>query len=227
MHKLDIPRPIVDRVTGRRGRLHIIDSIDPQRSALIMIDMQNCYLAENQPGFARNGVEIISKVNELADAFRHAGSRVFWIRNTIAKEGVRAWPAYSELRTPEVRSRMETALEEGSDGHAISPHMTLEREDLIVDKYRYSAFIQGSSDIEQQLRALAVDTLFIGGVLTNVCCESTARDAMMLNYRVGMAAEATAAHTDQEYNGALANILFAFGDVMTNHEILERLPART
>jgi ureidoacrylate peracid hydrolase len=226
MHKLDIPRPVVDRVIGRRGRLHIIDRIDPQHTALVIIDMQNAYLAENHPGFAKHGVDIIAKVNDLAFAFRRAGSRVIWIRNTIDKEGDRAWPTYSELRTAEARSRMEVALAKGSEGQAISPNMSFEPDDLIVDKYRYSAFIRGSSDIEQHLRALAVDTLIIGGVLTNVCCESTARDAMMLNYRVAMAAEATAAHTDLEYNGSLASILFAFGDVMTNDEILERLPAQ-
>jgi ureidoacrylate peracid hydrolase len=224
MHKFEIPPSVIDRIMRRRGRLHIIDRIDPRHTALVIIDMQNAYLAEGQPGFAKHGVDIILNINELSVAFRRAGSRVIWLRNTIVKSGDHIWPAYGELRTPEARERMATALAKGSEGHAISARMALKPEDLIIDKYRYSAFIRGSSDIEQHLVALGIDTLVIGGVLTNVCCESTARDAMMLNYRVAMAAEATAAHTDQEYNSSLASILFAFGDVMTGGEIMERLP---
>jgi ureidoacrylate peracid hydrolase len=127
------------------------------------------------------------------------------------------------LRKPDALDRMMSALAKDSKGHQISPSMDVVEGDLVIDKWRYSAFIQGSSDLDVRLRERAIDTLVIAGVLTNVCCESTARDAMMLNYRVVMAADATAAHTNEEYNGSLTSILFAFGDVMTNAEIFERL----
>jgi ureidoacrylate peracid hydrolase len=225
MHSLNIPGRVIDRVISRRGKLHLVDALNPRRTAFLIIDMQNAYLDKAQPGFSPNGVDIIPSVNALAMAFRHAGGQVIWIRNTGSGPNDHPWPTYGELRTPEARERMAGALARGGEGHAISAQMAVEPGDAVFDKYRYSAFIQGSSDLEPHLRQEGIDTLIVGGVLTNVCCESTARDAMMLNFRVVMAAEATAAHTDEEYNGSLASLLFAFGDVMTNAEIEALLPA--
>src|SRR3712207_6335014 len=146
MHKLDLPRLVMDRDLKRGGRLHIVDAIEPSRTALIIIDMQNAYLAEAQPGFVQNVVDIIPSVNAMAGALRRAGSHVAWIRNTIAESGDRAWPAYGELRTPESREDMALALAKDSKVHAISSRMALETGDVVIDKYRYSAFIRGSSD---------------------------------------------------------------------------------
>jgi ureidoacrylate peracid hydrolase len=226
MHKLNISRPVVDRVMARRGRLHSVEKIDPPRTSLLVIDMQNAYLAEGGPGYARFGNAIIPQTNQLCSAVRHAGCQVVWLRNTIDNEGSRAWKRYRDLRTEESWNEMAAALAKGSVGHEISPRMNVAPIDLVLDKYRYSAFIEGSSELHQTLRSRKIDTLVIAGVLTNVCCESTARDAMMLNYRVIMAAEATAAHTDEEYNSSLSSLLLAFGDVMSNAEIIDRLAER-
>lgn len=223
MHKLSISQNVIERIVSRRGRLHIVDKLNPQKAALLVIDMQNAYLMGGQPGFARLGPVIIPAVNGLAREVRRAGGRVVWVRNTFDRQGGHAWSTYGQLRTPQARDRMTAALVKGSLGHELSPDMAVDSADLIIDKYRYSAFIQGSSDLDQRLQPLGIDTLVIAGVLTNVCCESTARDAMMLNYRVVMAADATAAHSDEEYNASLTSILFAFGDVMTCREIIERL----
>jgi ureidoacrylate peracid hydrolase len=69
--------------------------------------------------------------------------------------------------------------------------------DLWVKKIKYSAFIAGSSDIDAQLRCSGIDTLLIAGTAINVCCESTARDARMLDYRVIMLSDANATLTDE------------------------------
>ncbi len=95
--------------------------------------------------------------------------------------------------------------------------------DARVVKRRYSAFVQGSSDIETVLRDRGIDTLTIAGVATNVCCESTARDAMMLNYRTLMVSDACAAATDAEHAAALGNFYLFFGDVQTTEEVAGRL----
>jgi ureidoacrylate peracid hydrolase len=94
-------------------------------------------------------------------------------------------------------------------------------------KKRYSAFIQGSSDIDRQLREAGVDTVVIVGTLTNVCCESSARDAMMLNYRVLFVSDANAALSDAEHNATLATILRVFGDVATTEEVVTLLAAQS
>jgi ureidoacrylate peracid hydrolase len=96
-------------------------------------------------------------------------------------------------------------------------------QDLIVVKNRYSAFIQGSSNLEQVLRERGIDTVLITGTVTNVCCESTARDAMMLDYRVVMVSDGNASLTDEEHAASLNNFLIFFGDVMTTDEAAARL----
>jgi ureidoacrylate peracid hydrolase len=90
--------------------------------------------------------------------------------------------------------------------------------DRVVDKTRFSAFIEGSSTLESVLRRDGVETLLVTGTVTNTCCESTARDAMMLNFRVVMISDGNAARTDAAHNAALQNFYLSFGDVMTAGE---------
>ena len=83
--------------------------------------------------------------------------------------------------------------------------------------------IRGSSTLDSVLRDRGIDTILIAGTKTNVCCESTARDAMMLDYRVVMVEDCCAALSDDEHLASLETIIQQFGDVMTASEVLERL----
>jgi ureidoacrylate peracid hydrolase len=95
--------------------------------------------------------------------------------------------------------------------------------DHTVLKNRYSALIAGSSPLERELRGMGVDTILVAGTKTNVCCESTARDAMMLDFKVVLIEDCCAALSDDEHRSALENIIQQFGDVMTASEVLIRL----
>ena len=79
--------------------------------------------------------------------------------------------------------------------------------DVKVKKNRFGAFVPGSSQLHSVLQERAIDTVIITGTATNVCCESTARDAMMMNYKVIFVADATATHTDEEHNATLGIML--------------------
>jgi ureidoacrylate peracid hydrolase len=114
-------------------------------------------------------------------------------------------------------------LASGTRGHALVGDLDVRSEDLRVEKTRYSAFIQGSSPLDGELRRRGVDTLVVVGTLTNVCCEATVRDAMMLNYRAVLVSDANAALSDEEHNMALANTLTTFGDVFTTDEVIAAL----
>jgi len=83
--------------------------------------------------------------------------------------------------------------------------------------------IPGASSLERVLRSLGIDTLLITGTKTNVCCESTARDAMMMDFKVVIVSDATAALSDDEHRAALETIIQQFGDVLSVDEIAERL----
>src|SRR5262249_10770792 len=90
---------------------------------------------------------------------------------------------------------------------------------------RFSAFVQGSSDLPERLRAQGYDTVLITGTVTNVCCESSARDAMMLNFKTIMVSDGNAARTDAEHNATLARFYSVLGDVMDTHHLTRCLAA--
>ena len=75
----------------------------------------------------------------------------------------------------------------------------------------------------QFLRERDIDTLIITGCLTDVCCESTARDAMMLNYNAIMVTDANAADTDADHNNALRAFYTTFGDIMRTDMVVDLL----
>jgi len=87
--------------------------------------------------------------------------------------------------------------------------------DLTIEKTRYSAFIQGSSVLEQELRARGINT----------CCECTARDAMLLDFRTTMVSDANADHTEDEHNATLVAFCRKFGDVASTDDLIARLTA--
>ena len=105
------------------------------------------------------------------------------------------------------------------------PTSRCSRDDEVVLKYRFSAFVQGASDLPQRLRAQGYDTVLITGTVTNVCCESSARDAMMLNFKTIMVSDANAARTDEEHNATLSTFYAIFGDVMDTDFLIQRLEA--
>jgi len=97
--------------------------------------------------------------------------------------------------------------------------------DLIIEKTRYIAFIQGSSVLEQELRARDITTVWIGGTTTNTCCECTARDAMLLDFRTTMVSNANADHTEDQRNATLVAFCSKFGDVASTDDLIARLTA--
>lgn len=201
------------------------DRIDPARTALIAIDLQNAFTVEGEIFGNRHACDILPHVNRLAAALRAAGGHVIWTRQTVGLAAPQAVPSWQfDAADPFVRRAMD-ALTPGAAGHCLHSALDVREGDLILDKYRYSAFIQHSSEIDTRLRALGVDTLIVAGTLTNVCCESSARDAYMLGYRVLFAADGTAAVTDAEHNAALLNLCLNFADVRPIDALLALIDA--
>jgi len=226
MHPLVIPPEIVARVVARCGRAHPFEDLDPRRTAFVVIDLQVGFMDPAiSHAFCPMAERIVPAVNRLAKAVREAGGGVFWVQNTHDESCDREWTVMQRMATPEARARRVAAMTEGSPGHALWPALDVRAGDERVLKRRFSAFIQGSSDLPQRLRARGFDTVLIGGTVTNVCCESSARDAMMLDFRTIMVADCNAANSDAEHNASLAAFWNIFGDVMTSGDVIERLGA--
>jgi ureidoacrylate peracid hydrolase len=221
MHKIAIPDYVIQRVTERRGKVRLFDSVDPARTALVVVDLQNGFMVPGQPAEIAFAREIVPNVNRIADVLRSAGGTIVYIQNTVTPETQNEWCVWFDNFTRgEFKDRMIAAFERGSFGHAIYPELDVQDDDWKVEKQRFGAFVEGSSGLHAKLQAKQIDTLIIVGTATNVCCESTARDAMMLNYKVIFVSDANACRTDQEHNATLGNILALFGDVQSTDEVL-------
>lgn len=228
MHETKIPDYIVERVMERRGKVHIHDDLDPSKTALLVVDLQNAFMVEEHAAaFVPGCVDIVPNVNRLAEAVRATGGRVYWIRNTITEESREAWSHWFAMtgHDPERAAERQANMELGAVGHELYPDLVVKPEDETVLKHRFSALIQGSSDLHERLQAAGVETVIVTGTVTSVCCESTARDAMMLNYKTIMVSDGNAAMTDAEHNAALTAFYATFGDVMDTEMLIDALQA--
>ena len=216
MHKVSISQSIIERVVARRGREHIFDDLVPAKTALIVVDMQNGFMpTETAHAPCPTAVEIVPNINRLAQAVRATGGAVVWIQTAYTDETLTSWSTLYGMVGPKGAEKRRRSLSVGGKGYELWPELKVEAGDLIVEKNRYSAFIQGSSNLEAVLRDRGLDTLLITGTVTNVCCESTARDAMMRNFKTVMVTDGNAANTDEDHNAALNNFYLTFGDVMS------------
>jgi ureidoacrylate peracid hydrolase len=223
MHKIAISEAALARVRTRIGKLHPFDTIDPRRTALLVIDMQNYFVKPGHQGEVALAREIVPNINRLAAGLRRRGGHVVWIRNGTT-DTRQSWSTYHEgLTTPERMRRRYESMEEGHDGFEFWHLNDIQPEDAQLTKTRYSAFIQGSSAIERHLRERKIDTVLITGTATHICCESTARDAMMLNFKTVMVADGLAANSDEEHNASLSALYGQFADVQTVEEVMASL----
>ena len=215
-----IRQEIIDRVLARRGRLHLYDRLDPKRTALLVIDMQNAFVAPGAPIEVPGARTIVPAINRLAAALRKRGMPVIWVlhQNSDDWEGF-----FGVFVKPEARAAAAKALAAGSELQKPWRELEVASGDIQVTKNRYSALIGQSSSLAGVLRERNIDTLLIAGTKTNVCCECTARDAMMLDYKVVMLSDCTAALSDDEHRATLENVIQQFGDVLTADETLNLL----
>jgi len=221
MHRVEIRREIVERVLARRGRLHLYDSLDPKRTALLVIDMQNAFVAPGAPIEVPAARAIVAPINRLTSALRKRGVPVMWVLHENQGDG-RDWAGFFDaFVAPGRRAEAAAALAAGAGLQKLYPELETAPSDLRVAKNRYSAFIR--NDFEKKLRERGIDTLLIAGTKTNVCVECTARDAMMLDYKVALISDCTAALSDDEHRATLENVIQQFGDVLTAEEALALL----
>jgi ureidoacrylate peracid hydrolase len=215
MISVTFPPDIIQRVVARRGSEHVFSDLDPARTALVVIDLQYAFM-DDEVGHAvcPAARDIVPTVNRLADAVRISGGGVFWIKNTFDESCLTEWSVMQDISTPAMRAKRAAAMSEGTKGHDLWAALDVRPEDEIVKKYRFSAFLPGASELPARLRARGFDTVLITGTVTNVCCESSARDAMMSNFRVVMISDANAATTQAEHEASLTAFYLTFGDVM-------------
>jgi ureidoacrylate peracid hydrolase len=142
--------------------------------------------------------EIVPNVNRICTALRDAGGTNVFLRYTANPDEPQAWSRWwrGGYLSSDRSAAHAAAFRRDAEPWQLWPLLDLRPGDPIVDKTRFSAFVPGTSTLHETLQARDVDTLIITGTLTDVCCESTARDAMQRNYQVIFVADGNAAATD-------------------------------
>lgn len=186
--------------------------LNSSASALLVVDMQRFFLEEASPIFTCGGVAVLPTVKRTVEAFRQADRPVIFTQHVHHPGNLDIgildwwWPA---------------KCLEGSPESEVHPDLTPRPTEKVVTKHRYSAFY--NTDLETVLRCLKVEDVVISGLMTNLCCESTARDAYFRDYRVHFLADGTGSVSEEMHLASLLNLAFGFAYVTTSDAISAQL----
>lgn len=211
LHDWHIEEREYARQEERRDRRHAYTSVEPARTALVVIDMVPFFVTES--GYC---LGIVPNINRIAAALRPAGGTVVWVLPGAPTDA----GAADEFFGPEIAAMFRKSGGTGPLAGRLWRGLAVHADDLLVEKNAASAFFPGRCALPSQLADRGISTVLIAGTVTNVCCESSARDASTLGYRVIMVADANAARRDQDHNAALYTIYRTFGDVRTTAEVI-------
>jgi ureidoacrylate peracid hydrolase len=204
-----------------KGSAMVEFAVIPERLALVNIDVQRCFVSDS-PLACPGAAELIPRINRIADVCRRAGILVVHVRHVLAADGSNAG-VLGEI-SPLV---MQGIIAAGSRSAELHPELVVARGDLVVEKPRFGAF-QGTS-LEPLLRGRGVDTIIVSGLVTNVCCDTTAREAFARDFRVFFLSDGTANSGTDELGAeeiqraTCATLARRFAQVLTIDEMIARI----
>ena len=161
--------------------------IIPERTAMIVVDMQNDFVQAGAPAEIPRARAMVPRLNRLLDVCRVHKLLIIYIHHAIRGGDIDA----GRLADFFEAVRNNQMIIAGTKNVEIYEGLKPGPDDLVVTKPRYSAFY--GTDLEAILRSKNIDTLIISGTVTNVCCDSTARDAFSRDYKVIFLTDGTAA----------------------------------
>lgn len=195
-------------------------STDPQRCALLVIDMQNAFVAEGAPFEVPEARAMVPRLERLIRFCREHGMPIIWTQSDHR-------PPYGGLMLQKFSVIGEQrVLWQGEPSFEMYPRMLQPQEavsEYRLVKHKYDAFFE--TGLDAILRYHDTDTVIITGTATNVCCESTARAAFMRDYHVAFLSDANASFDPVMHEATLKNIDLFFGRVMTTEELLAEMEA--
>lgn len=178
--------------------------IDPNHAGLLVIDMQNFFNRIIQP--------ILGNILKVVQSCRQRSIPVLFTQHghtDPASDGgaLREWWGQLIVR--------------GTKDWKFLPEIKIEPKDAVIPKKRYSAFFE--TDLDATLRSRGIQDLIISGVMTNLCCETTARDAFMRDYRVFLLIDGMATGSSDLHLATLKNLGFGFAYLLTCDELIQTL----
>jgi len=183
----------------------------PKGSALLVIDMQKYFLDKSSHAYVPASKEILGNVQTLIAAYRERSLPVIFTREGLLKN-----------ERPGAMGRWwGNMLRIDDKMSGISPPFAPLATETVIRKSRYSAFV--GTDLEKRLRRQGISGVVITGVVTHLCCESTARDAFMRDFDVFFVVDGTASDTEDLHVSSLKTLTDGFAIPMTTADVVKRI----
>lgn len=194
------------------------------RTALIMIDMQNMYLEHEKRAAMGwppiwNFDRVVAECAELLTAARAAGVPVIYTRQVARADGADATPSMRRLLEQHAPSKEDEAIADaGSWGSEILDAVAPQTGDIVIEKHRWDAFF--NTDLDNILRNLDANRIIVAGLQTNVCVETTSRTGMMKNYDVAVPEDAVSTDGRSLHVNALDALRVLYVEIAPWRELL-------
>jgi nicotinamidase-related amidase len=196
-------------------------AVVPERTALINVDLQNCFV-QGYPISAPEGLAVMDRINRLAVVCRAAGILVIHTSHVLRPDGSNTG-VLGEMAPPV----KEGIINKGAESAALHTGLVVDARDILLDKPRFGAF--HGTDLELILRSRGIATIIISGIATNVCCETTAREAMVRDFHVLFLSDGTTtfgmgnASAAELQKATLATLGSLFAQVLTVDEMVQKI----
>lgn len=198
--KLDLEKVLKELMPYRERKALLI----PNHAVLLVIDLQNYFKRIAQP--------ILGNISKVIQSCRMRAIPILFSQHghtEPSSDGGALGQWWGEL------------IIAGTEDWKFLPEIMVRKEDTVLPKKRYSAFFE--TDLDQMLRSKGIKDLIISGVMTNLCCETTARDAFMRDYRVFFLIDGTATRNSELHLSTLKNLGFGFTYLLTCEELIQTL----
>jgi ureidoacrylate peracid hydrolase len=200
-----------------------VSAIDPSRTALIVVDMENDFVAEGAPMESSQARQAVPNMQKALASARESGMKIIYTTHAHREDGCDAG-RFADLYPP---IAAKVGLVDGTPGVEIYPALAPQPGEIVVKKHRYSAFF--GTDLDIILRGSGIETVVVIGTTTENCCHATARDAMFRDYFVVFLSDATgtfdypdvglgAMSAEEVHEATLKILAFSTADVMTTDE---------
>jgi nicotinamidase-related amidase len=207
-------------MTGSQGRGAERWPITAKNTAVIVVDMQNIWLHPRGARYLPMSEDIVPRIQNLLRFCRSNRVPVIYLHTTKRKD-LADVGIFADIKPQTHDANDEWSNFEGTPGAEFYEPVKPAEGDLLVKKFRYSGFY--GTQLENLLRALSRDTIAISGVATNVCCDSTARDGAMRDFKVLFLSDCNASFTQEEQEAALNNFDKHFGVVMDSKTLMAKM----
>ena len=194
--------------------------VTSKNTAVIVVDMQNIWVHPRGTRYLPMSEDIVPKVQELLCFCRSNGVPVIYLHTTKRKD-LADVGIFADIKPQTHDADDESSNFEGTPGAEFYEPVKPTERDLVVKKFRYSGFY--GTQLENLLRALGRDTIAITGVATNVCCDSTARDGAMRDFKVLFLSDCNASFSAEEQDATLKNFDKHFGVVLDSKTLMTKL----